>query len=270
MANAKDSTTLFAAPVELAVALHPSDYANLQGAAMLRRMAPEEFAALAIHQAATRTLRDHGKSAELPSVPAPFLLAPLPVLETDAAKPAPFLRLPFKFVAVGLLALASLGGASRARADELAEPAPAVADIDAASESAPAEPRKLWLAVGIRSHHWNRKAHYNERNDGVGVEYWPNATWGFAAGTYHNSEWHQTTYAQVAWAPLRFGPLKLGGIVGVANGYPDQNHGKVFPTLMPLVAIEAGPVGLNIMVIPTIAGRVDGAVAAQLKFGVSF
>ncbi|HEU4622062.1 MAG TPA: hypothetical protein VFS42_07540 [Burkholderiaceae bacterium] len=140
-----------------------------------------------------------------------------------------------------------------------------------AAESALAQPlpkendRALWVSFGFLSRHDNRHANYNERNDGFGVEYQSSAEHWWSVGHYRNSVRHSSTYLQYGWMPLSFGPVRIGGAVGLVNGYPRLNGGDWTPTLLPVIGVEYGRVGANIVYIPSVAGQAAGAVAVQFK-----
>jgi hypothetical protein len=59
--------------------------------------------------------------------------------------------------------------------------------------------------------------------------------------------------------------LRAGGSIGLINGYPKVRHNKVFATLVPALSVETRRVGLNLVYIPSLGKRVDGAFALQAK-----
>jgi hypothetical protein len=137
-------------------------------------------------------------------------------------------------------------------------------------DSATAFEQQLWLTSGFRSHHTKNASRYRENNDGIGLEWHVAPTWQFNAGHYNNSVGHGSSYWQAGWSPfeMAFGAawrLRAGGSVGIVNGYPRQSHGGYFPTLVPTLALDWRRVALNLVYIPTVGGKVDGAVALQLK-----
>lgn len=147
--------------------------------------------------------------------------------------------------------------------------APAFAQADPPADGAFRQ--QLWLSTGFLSHHTAHAARYNQHNDGAGLEWRWAPDLQLNAGHYRNSVRHGSTYAQLAWTPLD-SPLPLdlrvraGASVGVINGYPKVNHGGYFATLVPVVSMEwKRRVGLNLVYIPTVGKRVDGAFAIQLK-----
>lgn len=131
--------------------------------------------------------------------------------------------------------------------------------------------QSVWVTSGFWSYHQAHRDCYNQDNKGIGFEVALNDNWALALGRYRNSVREHSRYVQAVWTPdaaqLHFGDLRVtGGIaVGVVDGYPDMRQGKFFPALLPVASLEYGRVGLNVTYIPTIAGRVDGAVAVQLK-----
>lgn len=133
---------------------------------------------------------------------------------------------------------------------------------------------ELWVTSGFLSHHTQNSNRYNQHNDGLGVEWRWTADWQFNAGHYRNSVRHGSTYAQMGWTPLQTAlPLDLrlraGASVGVINGYSRVRDGGYFATLVPMVTVETGRIGLNLVYVPTIGKRVDGAFALQLKLHVN-
>ena len=127
-----------------------------------------------------------------------------------------------------------------------------------------AEPPSNWLHLGAASYHFNRAAHYNEINPGLGIEHQFNARHSLSAGAYYNSERRTTIYALYGYMPLQIGIVKLGLLAGLANGY-SANNGHVFPVALPAAMIERGRFGVNFTVIPSIREKVDGGVALQIK-----
>ncbi|HEV7620071.1 MAG TPA: hypothetical protein VGO51_18410 [Burkholderiaceae bacterium] len=129
---------------------------------------------------------------------------------------------------------------------------------------------QLWLTTGFVSHHFKRDAGYNERNTGLGAEMQFNDDTAIAAGIYRNSVRNSSHYLQYVWTPLSLGPLHIGASVGAIDGYPELRNGKIALSLMPVASMNFKvfnhDAGLNFVYIPTIASRVSGALALQLKF----
>lgn len=127
---------------------------------------------------------------------------------------------------------------------------------------------QFWLNAGGVSYHFDRNKSFNEKNAGLGLEYRINENASVAVGQYKNSVWSDTRYASLAWTPLHYGIARVGVLTGLADGYPNMRHGDVFPLITPFIAIEGRRVGVNLMVIPSIASRkvtIDGAVVLQFK-----
>jgi hypothetical protein len=124
----------------------------------------------------------------------------------------------------------------------------------------------FWKNFGGASHHFKNPERFNQDNAGFGIEYTLDRDRSLVIGEYLNSVNLPTRYFGGAWAPLHYGPIKLGVVAGLADGYPIMNGGGFFPMVLPLVAVEAGRVGVNFTVIPSIAGKGSGCVAMQLKF----
>ena len=130
----------------------------------------------------------------------------------------------------------------------------------AQAESAP----KTWVTVGGVSRHFDRAKNFNEQNFGLGVERDITPDIRLIGGFYKNSVRRQTFYGGLAYTPTSIAGARAGVIVGAANGYPNRNGGGVFPIVSPVLMIEAGRVGANVLIIPSIFGA-HGSVALQLK-----
>lgn len=157
----------------------------------------------------------------------------------------------------------------------------ACAGLTAAAGASPAAPadagepgdafrREVWVASGFLSYHVRNRDRYRQGNSGIGGEWRFSRQWQLNVGHYNNSVGRDSNYFQVAWMPAIFGNekalrLRAGASLGVVNGYPQARGGGYFPTLVPVVSVEWKRVGLNVVYIPTVGGRVDGAVALQLK-----
>jgi hypothetical protein len=130
--------------------------------------------------------------------------------------------------------------------------------------------QEVWVASGFLSYHVKNRDRYRQGNSGIGAEWRFARQWQLNAGHYNNSVGHDSNYFQVGWMPLAFGAddgwrVRAGASVGVVNGYPNARNGGYFPTLVPVLSVEWKRVGMNVVYIPTVGGRVDGAVALQLK-----
>lgn len=150
-----------------------------------------------------------------------------------------------------------------------AEDAAAAADKKTGS---PGDSPQIWLTTGFLSHHFNRNAGYNERNHGLGAELHFDDTNALSAGVYRNSVRQTTHYLHFVWTPLELGPLRVGAAVGVIDGYPQLNNGNTAFAVMPVASttfkVLSQEAGVNLVYIPTIARRVDGALALQLKIRI--
>ncbi len=56
----------------------------------------------------------------------------------------------------------------------------------------------------------------------------------------------------------------MGLLLGAINGYPDMNHGKLFPMAAPMITYEGKNFGLNFLGLPKV-GNVSPVVAAEMK-----
>jgi hypothetical protein len=147
------------------------------------------------------------------------------------------------------------------------------ADEPVAQESTPIAPTQqgpqIWLTSGFLSYHFKRDAGYNEQNTGLGAELYFDDSNVIAAGIYRNSVRRTSHYLQYAWTPLSVGRIRLGAAIGLIDGYPKLRGGKVALSIMPIASYHFKAfdhdAGLNLVYIPTVAPRVDGALALQLK-----
>lgn len=141
----------------------------------------------------------------------------------------------------------------------------------ALSDTVKAE-KKIWLTSGFLSRHLERDINYNERNTGIGLELQLDDTSSISAGLYRNSVRERTHYLQYIWTPLSWGAVRFGAAAGMLDGYPELNDGKWALSLIPVVNVNfklfGHDAGINLVYIPTIAEKVDGAFAVQLKVRV--
>ena len=131
---------------------------------------------------------------------------------------------------------------------------------------------ELWLNPGVFSHHFDRSKNLREDNIGVGGELMLSADHVIMMGSFINSNRTRSRYAGYEWRPLAWqlsGFAIRGGVaVGVFDGYPNYHSGAWFPAALPMVSLESTRVGVNVVLIPTVANRLDGAVALQFKLRV--
>jgi hypothetical protein len=146
-----------------------------------------------------------------------------------------------------------------------------------AEESTPGKPKQtptesspqIWLTSGFLSHHFKRDAGYNEQNTGLGFEYRFDDSNAIVGGIYRNSVRERSHYLEYAWTPIGIGPVRIGAAAGGVDGYPQLRNGKLAFAFMPIATVDFKlfnhDAGLNFVYIPTVAPRVDGALAMQLK-----
>jgi hypothetical protein len=131
---------------------------------------------------------------------------------------------------------------------------------------------QIWLTSGFFSHHFKRDAGYNERNYGLGAELRFDEVNTIAAGVYRNSVRQTTHYLHFVWTPFELGPVRMGAAVGIIDGYPQLNNGSSAFAVMPVASTEfkilSYDAGINFVYIPTVARRVDGALALQFKLRI--
>ncbi|MBU3538942.1 hypothetical protein ICN36_08340 [Polynucleobacter sp. UK-Gri1-W3] len=137
--------------------------------------------------------------------------------------------------------------------------------MDVIDESSKSE---VWLNPGLYSYHFDQNRNFNSVNYGFGVEYLFSTVASVTAGTFRNSNYYQSNYLGVYWQPIAIGPIQIGLVAGAFNGYANTNDGGWFPAALPALTIKGDLVGLNLMVIPTIPGRVAGSLSFQLKIKV--
>jgi hypothetical protein len=140
--------------------------------------------------------------------------------------------------------------------------------IQAQEFSAAASPQ-VWLNPGIFSRHFDRDKDLRENNTGIGAEVVLSDDHVLAAGNFINSNRRRSRYGAYEWRPLHWevGGFKIhGGVAaGGFDGYPNYRNGAWFPAALPMLTIEAERFGMNLFVVPTIAHRLDGAIAVQFK-----
>jgi hypothetical protein len=143
--------------------------------------------------------------------------------------------------------------------------------LGAANAQAGPKP-EIWLNPGVYSYHFDRGKDLREQNLGVGAEVVLGDKHALAAGSFVNSNRRRSRYGAYEWRPLQWRPggtkVSAGVAIGAFDGYPNYRGGAWFPAVLPLVAIEGERLGVNFFVVPTIANRLDGAVAIQVKIRV--
>ena len=143
----------------------------------------------------------------------------------------------------------------------------------AQSQESPADlSAQVWLNPGTFSYHFDRHKDLREDNTGLGAELTLAESHVLAAGSFINSDRKRSHYGAYLWRPLHWqsaGVKVHGGVaVGGFDGYPRYRNGGWFPAALPVLAIESERVGVNLYFVPTIANRLNGAVAVQVKLRV--
>ena len=131
-------------------------------------------------------------------------------------------------------------------------------------EMGPSIAGDTWIAASVASHHFDREGDHNERNWGVGVEHGIAPQVRLVAGAYRNSLYDTSHYAGANWTPLVFGPVRLGVMAGAVDGY-NANHGRYIPVVVPLLSVEQGRVGANLLYLPRYKDDA-GVIGLQLKY----
>ena len=62
--------------------------------------------------------------------------------------------------------------------------------------------------------------------------------------------------------------MHAGIAIGGFDGYPRYRNGGWFPAALPMLAVEGERAGVNLYFVPTIANRLNGALAIQFKLRV--
>jgi hypothetical protein len=138
--------------------------------------------------------------------------------------------------------------------------------------AAHAEPPQWWINPGVYAYHFDRDKDLRDDNVGFGAELVAAPQHAFMAGSYANSNRARSRYAAYGWRPLQRQlagwDIFAGIVVGAFDGYPNYRNGGWFIAPLPLLAVEGRRIGANVSVIPTISGRLDGALAFQLKLRI--
>jgi len=131
---------------------------------------------------------------------------------------------------------------------------------------------QVWINPGAYSRHFDRNKDLRENNIGLGAEVRIAGDHALIAGSFVNSLRVRSRYAAYMWQPLHWqvagAQVRAGVAVGGFDGYPYYRNGDWFVAALPIVAIEGDRIGINLIVIPTIKNRVDGAMVFQLKVRV--
>lgn len=124
--------------------------------------------------------------------------------------------------------------------------------------------RQTWGVATVGSYHFDRSHGYCENNFGLGLEHGTSSV-RFIAGTYMNSFCRSSNYLGVIVSPLEFQALgasvRLGAAIGGVTGYYAK---RAAFGAVPIIGIERGGYGANIMFVPPIGG-VSGVVGLQFK-----
>jgi hypothetical protein len=131
---------------------------------------------------------------------------------------------------------------------------------------------QVWVNPGFYSQHFKSSGSFRSDNWGVGAELALSPEHAALTGSFINSDGRRSQYGAYWWRPVHWKYNDVGvhaGVVAAAlDGYPNYRSGGWFVAPIPALAIEGGRVGANVMVVPTIKNRVQGAIAVQLKIRV--
>jgi len=129
-----------------------------------------------------------------------------------------------------------------------------------------------WLNPGTFSYHFDRNKDLREGNIGIGAELTLAENHALMAGSFINSNRRRSRYGAYQWRPLHWQAAGIKVHAGIAlggfDGYPNYRNGAWFAAAIPMLAVEGERLGVNFFVVPTIANRLDGAVAVQVKLRV--
>ena len=120
----------------------------------------------------------------------------------------------------------------------------------------------------ISTRRWTRTRCTQQLTKGNPANQDRNTVASVTAGRFYNSDRAYSNYAGVYYQPLAIGPIKLGAVFGGFNGYPQTNNGGWFAAALPALTWEGDLVGANLIIIPTIADRVHGAISLELKLKI--
>ena len=149
----------------------------------------------------------------------------------------------------------------------------AVAATDGrAQQTADSAPAQLWLNPGTFSRHFDRHKNLREDNTGLGAELRLADNHALAAGSFINSDRARSRYGAYLWRPLHWQSagvtVHAGLALGAFDGYPRYRDGGWFPAALPMLSIERERAGVNLYFVPTIANRLEGAIAVQVKIRI--
>jgi len=131
---------------------------------------------------------------------------------------------------------------------------------------------QVWVNPGFYSQHFRSGGQFRSDNWGMGAEVAFSPDHALLGGSFINSDSKRSQYGAYWWRPLHWrlaGTAVHAGVVAAAlDGYPNYRNGGWFVAPLPSVAIEGERIGANLMIVPTIKNRVQGAIAIQLKLRI--
>lgn len=123
-----------------------------------------------------------------------------------------------------------------------------------------------YLSGGGVSYHQDRKAGYNEVNNGLSITYRADAELAYSAGFFANSLHRRAYFGAARYTPIALGGVRVGALAGVVTGY-DAAGGGPIPVALPAVAVDLGPVDVTVIGWPSMMGSGAG-IAAQFAVRV--
>jgi hypothetical protein len=132
----------------------------------------------------------------------------------------------------------------------------------------------LYADAMIGSHHVHPDRDFEQFNPGIGVECWIAPAWALTGGYFRNSLSKPSFYGGGVWAPefAHWGYVRLAAMGGLISGY---NYGKwgfghddtIGPVLAPVIMVEYGHIGANIILIPPIpSSDLPFTIGFQLRY----
>lgn len=106
-----------------------------------------------------------------------------------------------------------------------------------------------WVVATVRSYHSERDG-YNERNYGLGIEHELTERTRFVAGQYRNSLFRNSIYSGLTYCAVPFAYGCAAVMTGFVSGY-SKDERVFYPAVLPILAIERGGYGGNLMVLKT-------------------
>lgn len=138
----------------------------------------------------------------------------------------------------------------------------------AALAQSPEQSQRWWINAGFYTHHFDATAGLQNENPGLGLEWAWTASFALTGGVFRNSERQTSHYLGLYAMPVQCAQGRWGVVTGGFDGYPHAFGGDWFPAVLPVAKWEGAAWGLHVVYIPTLADRVHGGLAFQLKYAI--